>query len=59
MVGLGVSTSMYPVEWFIFFFRSPGKHFMVNVLERIRGWEDPRAGLNDLEKRKFLTLLGF
>jgi hypothetical protein len=24
----------------------------------IGGWVDPRAGLDDLEKRKFLTLLG-
>jgi hypothetical protein len=24
----------------------------------IRGWVDPRAGLDDLEKRKLLTLLG-
>jgi hypothetical protein len=23
------------------------------------GWVDPRAGLDDLEKRKFLTLPGF
>jgi hypothetical protein len=24
----------------------------------IRGWVDPRAGLDDVEKRKFLTLPG-
>jgi hypothetical protein len=24
----------------------------------IGGWVDPRAGLDDVEKRKFLTLLG-
>jgi hypothetical protein len=24
----------------------------------IEGWMDPRAGLDDVEKRKFLTLLG-
>jgi hypothetical protein len=29
--------------------RVPGAHW-------IRGWVDPRAGLDDLEKRKFLTL---
>jgi hypothetical protein len=28
----------------------PGKE------ERIGGWVDPRAGLDDMEKRKFLTL---
>jgi hypothetical protein len=31
--------------------RSPGTHW-------IGGWVDPRAGLNDTEKLKFLTLLG-
>jgi hypothetical protein len=31
--------------------RSPGTHW-------IGGWVDPRAGLDDIEKRKFLTLLG-
>jgi hypothetical protein len=25
---------------------------------RLRGWVDPRDGLDDVEKRKFLTLLG-
>jgi hypothetical protein len=30
---------------------APGTH-------RIGGWVDPRAGLDDLEKRKFLTLPG-
>jgi hypothetical protein len=29
--------------------RAPGTHW-------IEGWVDPRAGLDDLEKRKFLTL---
>jgi hypothetical protein len=28
------------------------------VTHWIGGWMDPRAGLDDLEKRKFLTLLG-
>jgi hypothetical protein len=31
--------------------RDPGTHW-------IGGWVDPRAGLDDLKKRKFLTLLG-
>jgi hypothetical protein len=31
--------------------RTPGTHW-------IGGWVNPRAGLNDLEKRKFLTLSG-
>jgi hypothetical protein len=31
--------------------RAPGTHW-------IGGWLDPRAGLDDLEKRKFLTLPG-
>jgi hypothetical protein len=31
--------------------RAPGTHWIV-------GWVDPRAGLNDTEKRKFLTLPG-
>jgi hypothetical protein len=31
--------------------RTPGTHW-------IRGWVDPRAGLHDLQTRKFLTLLG-
>jgi hypothetical protein len=31
--------------------RAPGTHCL-------GGWVDPRAGLDDLEKRKFLTLLG-
>jgi hypothetical protein len=31
--------------------RAPGAHW-------IGGWVGPRAGLNDVEKRKFLTLLG-
>jgi hypothetical protein len=31
--------------------RDPGTHW-------IGGWVDPRASLDDLEKRKFLTLLG-
>jgi hypothetical protein len=31
--------------------RAPGTHW-------IRGWVDPRAGLDDLEKRKFLTIPG-
>jgi hypothetical protein len=31
--------------------RAPGTHW-------IGGWVDPRAGLNDMEKRKFLTLPG-
>jgi hypothetical protein len=31
--------------------RAPGTHW-------IGGWVDPRAGLDDLEKRKFLTLRG-
>jgi hypothetical protein len=30
---------------------APGTHW-------IRGWVDPRAGLDDVEKRKFLILLG-
>jgi hypothetical protein len=30
---------------------APGIHW-------IGGWEDPRAGLDDVEKRKFLTLPG-
>jgi hypothetical protein len=28
------------------------------VTHWIGGWEDPRAGLDDVEKRKFLTLTG-
>jgi hypothetical protein len=28
------------------------------VTHGIGGWVDPRAGLDDIEKRKFLTLLG-
>jgi hypothetical protein len=31
--------------------RAPGTHW-------IGGWVDPRAGLDDAEKRKFLTLPG-
>jgi hypothetical protein len=31
--------------------RAPGIHW-------IRGWMDPRASLDDVEKRKFLTLPG-
>jgi hypothetical protein len=31
--------------------RAPGTHW-------IGGWMDPRAGLNDVEKRKFFTLPG-
>jgi hypothetical protein len=31
--------------------RAAGTHWL-------RGWVDPRAGLNDLEKRKFITLPG-
>jgi hypothetical protein len=31
--------------------RAPGTHW-------IAGWVDPRAGLDDLENRKFLTLQG-
>jgi hypothetical protein len=31
--------------------RAPGTHWL-------GGWVDPRAGLEDLEKRKFLTLPG-
>jgi hypothetical protein len=31
--------------------RDPGTHW-------IGGWVDPRAGLHDVEKRKFLTLPG-
>jgi hypothetical protein len=31
--------------------RAPGIHW-------IGGWVDPRAGMNDVEKRKFLTLQG-
>jgi hypothetical protein len=31
--------------------RAPGTHW-------IGGWLDPRAGLDDMEKRKFLTLQG-
>jgi hypothetical protein len=31
--------------------RAPGTHW-------IRGWVNPRAGLDDVEKRKFLTLPG-
>jgi hypothetical protein len=31
--------------------RAPGIHW-------IGGWVDPRAGLDDVEKRKFLTLPG-
>jgi hypothetical protein len=31
--------------------RAPGTHWM-------GGWVDPRAGLDDVEKRKFLTLPG-
>jgi hypothetical protein len=37
--------SLYPRE------RAPGTHC-------IGGWVDPRAGLDDVEKRKFLTLPG-
>jgi hypothetical protein len=36
---------LYPGE------RAPDTHW-------IGGWVDPTAGLDDLEKRKFLTLLG-
>jgi hypothetical protein len=36
---------LYPEE------RAPGTHW-------IRGWVDPTAGLDDVEKRKFLTLPG-
>jgi hypothetical protein len=36
---------LYPRE------RAPGTHFIV-------GWVDPRAGLDDMEKWKFLTLPG-
>jgi hypothetical protein len=36
---------LYPRE------RAPGTHW-------IGGWVDPRAGLGDLEKRKFLTVPG-
>jgi hypothetical protein len=32
--------------------RAPATHWIV-------GWVDPRAGLDDVEKRKFLTLPGF
>jgi hypothetical protein len=32
--------------------RAPGTHW-------IGGWVDPRADMDDVEKRKFLTLLGF
>jgi hypothetical protein len=31
--------------------RAPGTHW-------IGGWVDPRAGLDDVEKRKFFTILG-
>jgi hypothetical protein len=31
--------------------RAPGNHF-------IGGWVDPRAGLGDVEKKKFLTIPG-
>jgi hypothetical protein len=31
--------------------RAPGVHWL-------GGWMDPRVGLDDVEKRKFLTLLG-
>jgi hypothetical protein len=31
--------------------KNPGTHW-------IGGWVDPRAGLDDVEKRKFLTLPG-
>jgi hypothetical protein len=31
--------------------RAPGTHW-------IEGWVDSRAGMDDLEKKKFLTLLG-
>jgi hypothetical protein len=31
--------------------RAPGTHW-------IGGWVDPRAGLDDIKRRKFLTLLG-
>jgi hypothetical protein len=31
--------------------RAPGTHW-------IGGWADPRAGLDDVEKRKFLTVPG-
>jgi hypothetical protein len=36
---------LYPWE------RAPGTHW-------IGGWVDPRAGLDDVEKRKFFTLPG-
>jgi hypothetical protein len=36
---------LYPRE------RAPGTHFM-------GGWVDPRAGLDDMEKWKFVTLSG-
>jgi hypothetical protein len=32
--------------------RAPGSHW-------VKGWVSPRAGLDDVEKRKFLTLQGF
>jgi hypothetical protein len=41
----GESSASHPKE------RAPGTHWM-------GGWVDPRAGLEDLEKRKFLTLTG-
>jgi hypothetical protein len=31
----------------------------IPVTHRLGGWVDSRAGLDDVEKRKFLTLLGF
>jgi hypothetical protein len=31
--------------------RAPGTHY-------IRGWMDPRTGMDNVEKRKFLTLPG-
>jgi hypothetical protein len=37
--------ALYPVK------RAPGAHW-------IRGWVGPRGGLDDFEKRKFLTLPG-
>jgi hypothetical protein len=42
---LRAPTALPPREW------TPGTCW-------VWGWVDPRAGLDDLEKRKFLTLLG-
>jgi hypothetical protein len=56
MIHIFVTSTLIGVEWsasrpcrFILGERTPGTHF-------IGGWVDPRVGVDDVEKRKFLTL---